>query len=200
MAKPSDTIKGDPRAVEIFWAVGHASSVWEQLESILAEIFVLLIKSKYPFGRRAYGSIAAFNVRADMIMAAAESYFGYFDDPEGFAALKKLLKFCRTLSKTRNEVIHSMCVEKRELGARTFLLVPSWYSSRKRSVFNEPKYLMATKEITSFIDEIWKANEQATELYKHLALSRPRPLPKKLRVPSLRLPRKPPLGRQPPSR
>ena len=51
--------EGDKDAAGIFLAAGHASSVREQMESALAEIFVLLVKSNYPFAKRAYGAVAS---------------------------------------------------------------------------------------------------------------------------------------------
>jgi hypothetical protein len=120
---------------DVHLAVGRALTDWEFFESEMAQIFSVLVRSNFIAASRAYGAVSNFHSRADMVAAAAESYFQAGRKPEHAeqsAALMKLLKDARSHTKHRNEIAHGVVGQAWEPGfVGGWCLMPAIYNSRK---------------------------------------------------------------------
>jgi hypothetical protein len=121
-----------------------ALTSWEYIELALADMFVLFIGAPEESPPRdpvvrAYGSVASFNSRADMVGAAGESYLHPDEkkkpsDPKLEAVKEKLRNELRGLFKTvrgfgdrRNDIAHGI-VGSSQYGS---FLRPASYNARK---------------------------------------------------------------------
>lgn len=119
---------GTPDLDVLYAAVGRALSQWEVLESNLARIFQLLCNASEA-AAVAYGAVSSFTGRCDMLEAAFRCYSG----KKKFARLPKLLGEIKKFSARRNDIAHGVAIEStRNKVAEGYLLVPSFYNSRKR--------------------------------------------------------------------
>jgi hypothetical protein len=120
--KPSDVLPlpdiGDKDPDAIFVAVGRALTLWEGVEDQLADLFAVLTgnasgKPASP-AKRAYGTIAAFRGRQEMVATAAEAFFSNLSPEDADAAIaatvkaevRSLLKSANDFSARRNEIAH----------------------------------------------------------------------------------------------
>ena len=110
------TRKGDPSAEKIATAVGLALSAWGNVEENLCILFGDLMSNRAPacgfMAMRVYGSVNSSLVRRDMILAAAEVYFGFnwkWDDIQN--PIKSLLGAVNEASMRRDDLAHGQAIE-----------------------------------------------------------------------------------------
>ena len=141
----------------IFSAVGAALSAWEHTEVHLALVFSHLVgdgvQSEAAF--RAYGSAIAFSARADMVIAAAEQALSIHPERDELEPkFKAALALMRRASARRNEIAHgavfAYCVMASRPQARGYCLFPGQYSTNKRFLSGEPKYVYSAEQIEAF--------------------------------------------------
>lgn len=142
--------KGSDTSNELYMAVGRALSAWEGVENALADAFTLLIGAREIVppvvpAVRAYGAVAGFSGRADMLQAAAEGFFEWIprgaphEDHKLTEYRKKLsdefgdlLDEARGFALRRNEIAHGIVTG----GSPPHYLYPPLYSARKYRVRN----------------------------------------------------------------
>ncbi len=136
--EPSPPDHGDASADATFMAVGRALSAWEYLEAHLGLIFGFFVGSKHGLepAQRAYGAIASFTNRIEMLEAAADAYFALSPDEQGEQDLKDLIKDTRHWAANRNAIAHGIVQpyvtpEQKPDG---YALVPSWHATKKRKI------------------------------------------------------------------
>ena len=181
---PPYPIRGDAQAETTYAAVGHALSCWEIFERILSLIFASIVggrEDNLP-ALRAYGAIATFRGRAEMIGAAAEAYFAAYPNPGGEELIKKLLSDAINFSNRRNEIAHGFVNGWRPEDAPPsdagWVSMPFHYSPRK-SKFDRSKvapqsmpvrpalrhaYLYSSKEINAFRAQFEALTQHALSL------------------------------------
>lgn len=161
---PPLSIKGDAEANTIFTAVGRALTSWETLEETLAGIFAYFVAAETVVDYnspaiRAYGSIAAFSGRKDMLDAAAKAFFHKNQNDADYAEYTRLIKLACLFSPRRNEIAHGRVVRDFELtvsGASAnhgHFLFPSSYMARKNPIAEAPVYKYTSRQIANFTDQ-----------------------------------------------
>jgi hypothetical protein len=165
---------------DVHLAVGRALTDWEFFESEMAQIFSVLVRSNFIAASRAYGAVSNFHSRADMVAAAAESYFQTGRKPEHAqqsAALMKLLKDARSHTKHRNEIAHGVVGQAWEPGfVGGWCLMPAIYNSRKIKL---PGHMAAYLHTATKVDEFrhqfqllsGRAQKLCAEMKKHPPLT-----------------------------
>src|SRR5262245_42389496 len=105
--------KGNETPDPIFQAVGAALTVWERLESTLAELFDLLLASENRAAFKVYQSAKSSHARKEMLLAALP-----LDRASG-AENAELSEFISTIGEfaaCRNEIAHGQVVNLGEYG------------------------------------------------------------------------------------
>lgn len=122
--------EGDLDEDRLFAAVGRALTQWEMFEGALGQIFNELCEAPGEGPFRAYGAVAAFTGRADMLQEAFE--VARKRDHKQVSDLPALLKRARLLAARRNEIAHGI-VTNRSGGGKNLgsYLCPAQYNSRK---------------------------------------------------------------------
>jgi hypothetical protein len=144
---------GDETPDIIYTAVGAALSRWEAAEMKLASLFSVLlgIHSSTP-ALRAYGAVTTFQVRQQMVLAAADSFFHDNPDPDLQRRIHDLFKkLMNDASARRNEIAHGIVTNihtSRKLP--NYFLVPPYHSTRKRGHDAEPSYLYTASHISTY--------------------------------------------------
>jgi hypothetical protein len=177
--------KGDTTHAELYTAVGHALTQWENLEEELAELFSVLVGAPEMAPGRgpaisAYGSVSNFNVRANMLKAAAEVFFGQYP-PEIAGPIKEgfddLMKSCVQFAARRNDIAHG----KRELVAgRGHYLLPAFYNSKKHRPGQVMAFGYSSKEIRAYANHFIDLNSLAERINlaaSSMMMNVPRPSP-----------------------
>lgn len=135
--------QGEEKQETIYLAVGHALHSWELLECQLARAFGALVQSKEEGALRAYGCVASFSARSDMLTMVFDCYPESHDPT--VTGFPKLLEEAKKFSARRNEIAHGVVQSFRfrdtssregyfrEPTDRGFYLVPPWYGSRKQT-------------------------------------------------------------------
>lgn len=153
---------------------------WEFFESEMAQIFSVLVRSNFIAASRAYGAVSNFHSRADMVAAAAKSYFQAGRKPEHAeqsAALMKLLKDARSHTKHRNEIAHGVVGRAWEPGfVGGWCLMPAIYNSRKiKGPGKIATYLHTPTRIDKFRQQFQllsgRAQKLCAEMKKHPPLT-----------------------------
>lgn len=126
---------GDATADSIYTAVGRVTSAWEQTESGLLDLFALLIQSYSPAAKRAYGAIASFRGRLDVLIAAADTCFLMHNATENDRrSFNQLTAHLAAGAGRRNEIVHGhvyqVGIQDRERGC---FLCPASYNTNKNS-------------------------------------------------------------------
>lgn len=140
----------------IFTAVGEALTEWENAEAILALLFGVFLGEEGVSlaAQRAYGSVASFSGRLDLLKGAASGYFERHPHEDHEAAFKSLAKNALRASARRNEIAHGSvtlyprwCAAEDTVG---YLLMPASYSSVKNDDHWEPKYAYNAETIHQY--------------------------------------------------
>jgi hypothetical protein len=123
--------KGDATADAIYFAVGRALNKWEVLGFTIGEIFGALVgAANQSSARVAFGTIASFEMRRQMVEAAAQITLA--EHAQLLTDLKTALSEAGNLSARRNDIAHGMVTDhssnEKNLG---HYLEPSWANSKK---------------------------------------------------------------------
>ncbi len=153
-AVPPAETEGDATIEAIFASVGRSLSRWEWLEAHMSVLFAYLVNPEDGSepARRAYGAIATFSGRADMLIHAAQGRMGH--QPERaplLASLKTHVELLRRASGRRNEIAHGIAQSVYvQISSPTYLLYPAWYNSRKHQPSRAPSYAYSSATINRF--------------------------------------------------
>lgn len=140
-------------------AVGGALSAWQYVEDAIASIFQALVNEGDPQktvyvnsispAQRAYGSIASFTARADMVEAAAEAFFYVHQHSEFQDRLAQLLKASRSWAGRRNEIAHAK-IAGAPIDLNCCALWPAESSTNKNKVDYHAKFVYNSVQIRKF--------------------------------------------------
>jgi len=173
---PSDTYLGETSKTVLHEAVGNALNEWEQVESILAVIFGLLVESRSGAALRAYGTILAQKTRRDALESAAIEFFRGKTDPKK-ADFDALFKAYGDTIKYRNNIAHGICYGQVSVGRTptTWFLYPPQYNTNRRSGPNnkDSSYIYKASDILHCKDRFSQLAEEATVLEVYLRASYP---------------------------
>jgi hypothetical protein len=154
---PIPTI-GDETADDVYTAVGWALSGWEVLEMNVVGLFDRLIGVDLDShaSHRAYGAVTIWNIRRDMLRAAAEAYFLEFSNPTLAKEVEGAIKLIDNYASRRNDIAHGIVLAYDEVfgppsplgGFRGWVLFPALTSTKAmRSPFRDPKYAYTSELI-----------------------------------------------------
>lgn len=167
-ALPPLPAKGTPSDYDLYWCVGRALSMWEFFEFHLAILFNLLSDQTCdsPAVRRAYGSVASFSARADLLRAAAEGYFNKFPDENLAGEVSSIINTSRRASARRNDIAHGCVLAYTQEGGRIrdFTVVPALYRSNRHDINWRPTYALTASDLRRFISKIQELIEPTRRL------------------------------------
>jgi hypothetical protein len=152
--RPPNRNEGDAAQEAILQAVGEALSAWEYMEEDVAIMFVALVggsmSSASPI-RRAFGVVNSSSTRREMILAAAEAYFGgFWDDKNVRVSFGRVLEAISWASKRRDDIAHgiakSITLDQKPFG---WFLFPANYNTERTKAFgtndeSDPLYFTFT--------------------------------------------------------
>jgi hypothetical protein len=147
---PSEKYLGEREKSTLHERVGSAINEWENLESILAEIFRLLVESKSMAAARAYGAIAP---RYEALKIAAIEFFRHRPNDLKRDEFLKLFRAYNAAAEYRNNVAHGICYGWLYIGgkgaaAATWFLCPPNYNTRMRqNDIRDAKYIYNASDI-----------------------------------------------------
>ncbi len=122
--------------------VGHALSSWEYFEGSLGILYGTLVGniSDTSPAMRAYGAVAAFSTRKDMINEASAAYFFSNNSPLQ-PAIASLLIEAKEFATRRNEIAHGIIQPYYTggLAPSGYALGPSRFAVRKRKLSRHPE-------------------------------------------------------------
>jgi hypothetical protein len=159
--------QGDAEADTLFASVGRALSRWEELEEDLADLFAGIVGSRQRVhdstnpACRAYGSIPTFNMRVDMLVAAADAFFATWNQPGLHDAFQSLIRECRGFAARRNDIAHGTY---RHISGVGYFIEPAYYNIRKYSADDNPSYCYSSKEIDYYEHIFGQLIEKARKL------------------------------------
>src|SRR6266480_7590832 len=155
-------IKGDPAPDNIFHAVGVATTQWERLESVLAELFDLLLASGNRAAFKIYRSAKTSNARQEMLGAAVP--VANVDS----ATNRELVTFVKTIGKyvaRRNEIVHGQVFNLDEHG---FYLAPSNLMKSKWTKERAAKYQYVANDVYYYAGQFAEIRTQCEALVRKL--------------------------------
>jgi hypothetical protein len=149
---------GDETHDEIYRAVGWTLSGWEILEMSIVGLFDTLIGVALDShaSHRAYGAVTIWNIRRDMLRAAAEAYFLEFPNPPLAKEIADTVNLVDRYAARRNDIAHGIVLPYDEIygaplplgGFRGWLLFPALTSTKAmRLPFRDPKYAFSAEYI-----------------------------------------------------
>jgi hypothetical protein len=156
--KPTTGEFGD----EIYIAVGQALSNRELVERELGEIFSIFIGM--PIGiapsvepvMRAYGAVANFSGRTEMLEAASKAFFHQQVSPDVEMRFRGLMTECKGFAGRRNDIAHGRVetvlrgMYEWWPGDHARLLLPGLFATKKYGLNQEPMYVYSSREIAHF--------------------------------------------------
>src|ERR1700730_9509767 len=159
---------GDRDPKELFAAIGEALTEWENVEAALASLFAVFVSARknasfWSPAIQAYGSIASFKSRCDMIRIAADAYFStrknIADRKKHF---KELLDLAGNYSARRNEIAHGKVSEvfwydeRKRAKSHGFYLLPSLFNPRKNKKATGMVYYYVSGDLIHYRQEFTK--------------------------------------------
>lgn len=159
--RPPIPVIGDETHDEIYRAVGWTLSGWEMLEMSLVGLFDTLIGIALDShaSHRAYGAVTIWNIRRDMLRAAAEAYFLEFPNPTLAKEISEAINLVDRYAARRNDIAHGIVLAYDEIfgtpsplgGFRGWLLFPALTSTKAMKLpFRDPKYAYSAEHIRGF--------------------------------------------------
>jgi hypothetical protein len=159
--------------------VGWALSGWEVLEMSLVGLFDALVGIDLDShaSHRAYGAVTIWNVRRDMLNAAAEAYFWQFTNSALAREISEAIKLADRYASRRNDIAHGIVLAYDEVlgapsplgGFRGWLLFPALTSTKAmRRAFQDPKYGFTSDQIRGFGQRFRDIKPNVEELIKKL--------------------------------
>lgn len=152
---------GDKTADDVYTAVGWALSGWESLEMNVVGLFDRLIGVDLDShaSHRAYGAVTIWNIRRDMLRAAADAYFLEFPNQPLAREIDETIKLIDNYASRRNDIAHGIVMAYDEVfglpgpdgGFRGWVLFPALTSTKAmRLPFRDPKYAYTSGQIRAF--------------------------------------------------
>jgi hypothetical protein len=126
--------QGDPEKALTYEAVGMALSNWEAFEGSLRMLFATFLRADVDIAaKRAFGALATFRARVDLIEAAAEAYFAIYPARRIKADYRSLMNRALKYGARRNEIAHGRVIEFKGKARKRdgWALYPSSYSTNK---------------------------------------------------------------------
>jgi hypothetical protein len=154
--------KGNQTPDPIFHAVGAAITAWERLESILAELFDLLLASGNRAAFKVYQSSNTSNARMEMLSGALPF------ERASEVANKDLDNFVATVNKfvaRRNEIAHGQVYNLAEDG---FYLGPSNLMKGKWSKHGSAKFQYVASDINYYVEQFAALGKRCEALIEEL--------------------------------
>jgi hypothetical protein len=155
--------KGDQTPDPIFHAVGAAITAWERLESILAELFDLLLASENRAAFKVYQSSKTSSARIEMLIAALPL------DRASDMANKELANFVTTIKRfvdRRNEIAHGQVYN---LGEHGYYLGPSNLITRIWAKHdNSAKFQYIASDIDHYVEQFVALGKKCEALIEEL--------------------------------
>jgi hypothetical protein len=154
--------KGDETPDLIFHAVGTALTTWERLESIVAELFDLLLASGNRAAFKVYQSSKTSSARIEMLSAALPL------DRASAAGNAELENFVATFNKfvaRRNEIAHGQVLYLDEYG---YYLAPSNLMKSKWAKHGEAKFQYVASDIHHYVRQFASLANQCESLIESL--------------------------------
>jgi hypothetical protein len=140
-------VKGNQTPDSIFLAVGVALTAWERLESMLAELFDLLLASENRAAFKVYQSSKTSNARREMLSAALP--LDRASEREN-AELTNFVSSVNEFAARRNEIAHGQIYA---LGEHGYYLGPSNLTKRKWGKEGAAKYQYVASDIDYYTRE-----------------------------------------------
>jgi hypothetical protein len=172
---------GSATADEVYRAIGMALTSWEYAENALADVFALFVGAREIIpprepAVRAYGVIAGFKTRLDMVQAAAESYFQLTkkdaEDEKVRTAndalrerFKRTAKCALKLSERRNNIAHGIVGQH----GRGHFLTPPLYAAKKYPLSEIPISVWERAAYAFTAEDIHSYRERFDDLYDELS-------------------------------
>lgn len=182
--RPTKLVRGDLRRIDVYAAVGHVSSAWEDLEVSLSHLFAAL-RSEWPYNPQSYlpyGSKIGFKDRVEGLERQACVYSRANPNQHIEGELLLLFSAARGFSQRRNEVIHGI-VRPFALVASagtpedpirhtqdwTYCLTPPHYTQRKYTHDNMPEYLYSSVEMAEIHNHLVKLKRVTDDLVEAIS-------------------------------
>jgi len=167
---PSETYLGERDKSVLHERVGSAINEWEILESILAEIFRLLVESKSMAAARAYGAMAP---RHEALRVAAIEFFRDKPNDPKRDEFFNLFKAYNAAAEYRNNIAHGICYGWLYIGGKapptTWFLCPPNYNTRKRkNDVRDAAYIYNASDILNCEERFKQLSAVAVELELYL--------------------------------
>lgn len=83
--------------------IGHIAHLWTMIDVLHGELLSVLLGRESKFTTTVYLRLRS--ARVDALAAVAQEVLG----PDSFNEFQKIMKKCRAVEKSRNNVIHGMC-------------------------------------------------------------------------------------------
>jgi len=172
---------GDDDERSTFEWIGRALSEWERFEAFLGLIFGVFVGSydgDAP-AMRAYGTVASFKARIDMIKAAADAHF--MKHPNSASAIfDHICEEAIGFSARRNEIAHGVVQLYYPDGknAAGSVLGPSLHATRKRKLSKKvgdpisikPTYAYSAQELLKFTRDFHLLAQRAKGFHRNFDL------------------------------
>lgn len=167
--------RGDRHRDDTFVGVGRALSQWEHFEGEIGLIYGVLVRSfrETSPAIRAYGSVAAFSTRIEMINEASKAFFLHVI-PSIEKEIKHLLDDAKQFATRRNEIAHGIVQPYYSKGSTQsgYVLGPSRFATRKQKLSRdggwgdiEVVYAYTSRELDDFSTHFGTLTERAMEIY-----------------------------------
>src|SRR5262249_54073692 len=107
--RPPKKARGIETPDEIFLWVGRALTRWEYLETVLADLLIVLAGTNNKAAARIYGSMFSSSNRREAVAMAAEVFLTHHHVKDKYGpTLKELLSHHGRASKWRDEIAHGV--------------------------------------------------------------------------------------------
>ena len=157
---------GDWSEAALYESVGRALTRWEAMEYELSNLFTAFLSPSMDsvLVARAYGSIATFNARLEMLKATAEAYFARYPKADAergkrlktaFANISDKVLDCNT---QRNRIAHGMVGAFNSVAGpvRGVALLPAYYANKNRPLgTTHPDFAYTSGVIDYFGEQFW---------------------------------------------
>jgi hypothetical protein len=139
--RPEFRRRSDDSPDPIHLEVGRTLSLWEQIESLFAEVFQHLCDSHTPTAKTAYGALSSAKGRADVIRVAAREFCGIHRvKDEHSKELEILINHFSKASGRRNDVAHGEALLIMFPEYRGYFLTPAEYNTNRHRYHKDNYY------------------------------------------------------------
>lgn len=163
----SGSKKGDPTPNAIYLEVGQALSTWERLETVIADMFLVMTRPGDTYNdaamRRTFGSVENTIGRLKIITELAKIHFSpYYEEGEIKWQFDAYVSSIRISAQRRNEIAHGIATGfmRQSDHQEVFLIAPSYITARnyrkigllefeKINAFSTSNYCYNSQDIAS---------------------------------------------------